>query len=516
MAGSTIHMSILKQIFRLHLQGVPLLRISAMVGASRNTIKKYLRQIEGSRMSTESLLAMDDEALAAALNHTVPADSQRIDELESLFPYFDKELARTGVNRMVLWGEYRKDNPNGYNYSRFCDHFRRWRKSRSGTMHFDHEPGAQLYIDFAGQTLSVTDLQTGELTPFEVFIATLGHSHYTYVEAIETQRKEPFIEAACNSFEFFGGTARVLIPDNLKSAVTQSDNYEALINRDFMDLANHYGATVMPTRSRRPRDKAIVEKSVSLVYSRIFAPLRNEVFHSLADLNRAIRERLTLYNKVPFQIRPNSREVDYEQLERPTLLPLPSDRFEIKCYKEVTVQKSGHISLHEDKHYYSVPYRFIGRKVKLVYSARHVSVYCNHERIAYHPRVHRRYGYTTLKDHLSSTHRFVSEWNPEKFISWAGSIDPVVRAYITYILDAATYPEQAYKSCAGILCAEKKVGRDRLVRAIERATYFGSYNYSTIRNILKSGLDSLAYTDDEDAAPSLPVHENIRGPQAYQ
>jgi transposase len=506
----------LKQILRLHIQGTPLLRISSVVGASRNTVKKYLRQIEEAQISTEALLDMDDEQLSSVLRHKPPAENPKAEDLEALFPYFEKELGRTGVNLMVLWGEYKGSHPGGYNYSRFCDHYRMWREARKGTMHFEHEPGREMYMDFTGKPLFLTDRDTGFMQPVEVFAASLGYSHYTYVEALECQRKELFLEAVANAAEFFGGVARIWVPDNLKSAVTQADNYEALVNRDFLDMANHYGATVLPTRGGKPRDKAIVEKTVSVVYSRIHAALRDQVFHSLAELNRAIRELLALYNEQPFQIRPGSRSLDFEQMEAPLLLPLPTERFETRTYREVVVQKIGHVCLHEDRHYYSVPYRYIGRKVKLVYTARHVWVYCAGERIAYHPRVTRKHGYTTLKEHLSSTHRFVSEWNPDKFISWGAAVSPVVGEYVEQVFETVHYPEQAYKSCLGILSLERKVGRERLVKAVERAIHFGAYGYSTIRNILKSGLENVAFGDGPDAGGKLPGHENIRGPKAYR
>ena len=177
--------------------------------------------------------------------------------------------------------------------------------------------------------------------------------------------------------------------------------------------------------------------------------------------------------------------------------------------------KNGYVQISEDKHYYSVPYRFIGRKVKLIYSASHVSVFYNKERIAYHKRAVKRYGYTTTKEHLSSSHQFVTEWNPDKFTSWAGAIAPIVQNYITRILDTATYPEQAYRSCIGILSNEKKVGKERLVKAIERATFYGAYNYTIIKNILQAGLDRMPL-EEEGRQPSLPFHDNLRGANHYQ
>jgi len=432
-----------------------------------------------------------------------------------MFPYFEKELKRTGITRWILWGEYKHQHTDGFSYSRFCDHFKQYKTSRSATMHLEHEPGDKFFIDFTGKKLSVIDPSSGELTEVEVYVAILGHSQFTYVQAVSSQRKEDFIAATENALHFLGGVPRVLVPDNLKSAVAKADKYEAELNSTFLDFANHYGTSVLPARSYKPRDKAHVERAVGIAYSRIFAPLRNQVFYSLKSLNEAISDLLVCHNDKHFQQRPVSRRQLFEQEEKSLLGPLPADRYEIKQFKEVTVMKNGYIQLWEDKHYYSVPYRFIGYKVKVIYSVSQVSVFYNKERIAYHQRSTKKFSHSTIHDHMSSTHQFVSDWNPDKFTSWAGAIAPVVKEYVTRILEAATYPEQAYRSCVGILSYEKKVGRQRLVAAVERATYYGAFNYTMIKKILQNGLDNVAFSDDTTTS-ALPDHDNIRGPQSYQ
>lgn len=516
MAGQTIGMSILKQIIRHRINGVALQTIAKAVSISRNTVKKYLRLIEVKQLNYQLLLDMDDMDLEALLQDPQSLEEARYELLSGFFPYIEKELLRTGVTRWVLWGEYKLQHPSGYSYSQFCDHYRDWKASRSGTLHQEQEPADKLFIDYTGKKLSIVDTSSGELSEVEVYVAVLGYSQLTYVEAVYSQKKHDFIQATENALHFFGGVPRALVPDNLKSAVKKAGKYEAEINADFLDFANHYGTSVLPARSYKPRDKALVEKAVSITYSRIFAPLREQVFYSLASLNHAIQDLLELHNIKAFQQRSESRQELFIAHEKPLLAALPADRYEIKVFKEVTVMKNGYIQIYEDKHYYSVPYRFIGREVKLIYSATQVSVYYNKERIAYHPRTQGKFSYTTNKDHLSSTHRFVSEWNPEYFTSWAGAIAPVVKDYITRILDKATYPEQAYRSCVGILSQEKKVGKDRLIKAIERATFYGAFNYTIITKILQAGLDKVPFTDDLSTQLSLPLHGNIRGPQDYQ
>lgn len=516
MAGKTIIMSKLKQIIRLRGDGVALQQIAKAVAISRNTVKMYLRLIEVRSLVSDQLLAIADNELGALLADPDPREEERLAALSALFPHMEKELQRTGVTRWILWGEYKQRHPDGFSYSRFCDHFKQYKTSRSGSLRLEYKPADKLYIDFTGQKLSIIDPATGELTEVEVYVAILGYSQFTYVQAVASQRKEGFIAATQNALHFFGGVPRVLIPDNLKSAVTRADKYEAELNATFLDFANHYGTSVLPARSYKPQDKAHVEKAVNIAYSRIFAPLRDQVFYSLKQLNEAIHELLAAHNDKHFQLRPVSRRQIFEQEEKHLLGLLPADRYEIKQTKEVTVMKNGYIQLWEDKHYYSVPYRFIGRKVKVIYSGSQVSVFYNKERIAYHRRSMKKYSHSTIHEHMASSHQFVSDWNPDKFTQWAAAIAPVVKDYVTRILDAATYPEQAYRSCVGVLSFEKKVGRQRFVKAVERATYYEAFNYSVIKKILQSGLDQVAFGDETTASAPLPDHDNIRGPQAYQ
>ena len=516
MAGKTIIMSKLKQVVRLRFNGVALQSIAKAVALSRNTVKKYLRLIEVKGLDSAELLQIEDEALEALLLDPGPTEQQRLETLVAMFPYFEKELKRVGVTRWVLWGEYRQQHPGGYSYSQVCDHFKTWRISRSGTLHFEHEPADKLFIDFTGKKMPIVDTQTGEVTECEVFVAVLGYSQLTYVEAIISQKKEDFIKATENALHFFGGVPKVIVPDNLKSAVTKASKYEAELNQSFLDFANHYGTSVLPARGYKPRDKALVEKAVSIAYSRIFAPLRNETFHTLPALNIAIKDKLLSHNQHAFQKDPQSRLQRFELEEKHLLAPLAEQRYEIKQFKLATVMINGHVQLYEDRHSYSVPYRFIGQKVKIIYSGSSVSIYLNHERIAYHKRSFKKHGYTTLKDHLSSEHKFVTQWCPDKFISWAQSIDSSVKDYITQVLDTTTYPEQAYRSCLGILSLEKKVGKERLIMAVKRAAFFSVFSYTIIKKILETKLDQMNLEEDLTPCIPLPGHGNVRGAGTYK
>lgn len=516
MAGSTIIMSKVKQIIRLRKNGIALQTIAKGIGISRNTVKKYLRLIEIKGYSYQELLDKEDEQLERLLADPDQTSQARYESLSQMFPYLEKELHRTGVNRWILWGEYKEKHPDGYSYAHFCYYLRQLMASRGATMHFEHVPADKMYIDFAGKKLQWVDRHSGEVNYVEVYVALLGYSQLTYVQAVASQKKEDFIYATENALHHFGGVPRVLVPDNLKSAVHKASKYEADLNTDFADFANHYGTSVLPARSYKPRDKALVENAVNIVYSRIYAPLRDRLFYSIEELNLAIAELLEVHNNKAFQKIPQSRREKFEQEEKEKLIPLAQERYEMKKFKSVTVMKNSHIHLSEDKHYYSVPYRYIGRKVRMIYSVNQVAVFYNKERIACHKRDPKHFSYTTLKEHLPSAHQFVSDWNPDKFLSWAARIDPKIKEYITAILESKTYPEQAYRSCVGILSQEKKVGRERLINAVERAIHYGAYNYKIIDRILKGGLDRLEEDTPADKQTSLPFHENIRGAENYR
>jgi len=435
--------------------------------------------------------------------------------LQRCFPQVDKELKRTGMNRRILWEAYRKEFPDGFQYTQFCFYYNQWKARVNPTMHLDHKAGDKLYVDFAGEKLSITDKESGEIIEVEVFVAILGASQLTYVEAVLSQQKEDFIAACEDALHYYGGVPSAIVPDNLKAAVTKSNRYEPTLNETFADFADHYATTILPARAYRPRDKSLVEGAVKIMYSRIYAPVRKAVYHTLAELNTAIKEALEVHNSQPLKGRNYSRRLQFEEVERETLSPLPALRYEFKKQHQATVMKNGHVCLGVDKHYYSVPYRFIGRKVKILYSRSSIEVYYHYERIAMHKRIKSPYSYTTDKDHMATTHRFVTEWTPDRFLEWAASIHEDVRLYILKILDRKQHPEQAYRSCVGILGFAKKAGNERLTVACQRALSYGIYNYKTIQSILENKMDHYEESLFADELP-MPNHDNIRGENYYK
>lgn len=516
MANKPIRMIKIRQILRLHNQGHSKLKIAMQTGVARNTLKKYLAAFVASGLSLEQIEVLSDKDLEDLF--VKPEEkplNEKLQTLFGLFPIIDKELKKKGVTRQLLWEQYRKAHPDGLGLSQFKQYYAQWKMQVNPTMHMEHKAGDKMYIDFAGDKLHYIDRLSGRPQPVEVFVGILGASQLTYVEAVMTQQKEDLIAVCENTLLYYAGVPAAIVPDNLKSAVTRSSKYEPTLNETFADFASHYGTTVLPARAFRPRDKALVENAVRLIYSRIYVRVRASTYYSLDELNTAIHEALEAHNNAPLRGRNYSRRQMFEEIERSALMPLPAMRYEFKKQLFGTVAKNGHVGLAPDKHYYSVPYRFIGKKVKVLYSRHTVEIYYNYERIALHRRSKAAYQYTTEKEHLASTHRFVSEWTPERFAEWAGSIHEDVRLYVLKVLDRKQHPEQAYKSCMGILSFAKKVGHDRLTKACQRALGYGAYNYKTIQKILELQLDEKDTPDQTDQL-QMPPHDNIRGGRYYQ
>ena len=489
-------------------QGYGTKHISASLGCARNTVKAYRAIIASKGVSYEELLSSPEEELERFFVSKKPEEDDRMSTLEDAFKNADGELGKVGVTKFLLWNEYRLSNPDGYSYPQFCKLYRGRAETVDVTMHVEHKPGDKLYIDYTGKKIPYVDRATGEAKEAEVLLTTLGHSEYAYVEAGPSQSQECFAESLRHALEYYGGVPQVLVPDNLKSAVSKADKYEAEINSLLMKMAHHYDTVVLPARVRYPKDKSLVERHVQMVYQQIFAPLRNMTFFSIEEINAAIREPLRQLNERHFQGRPYSRKDLFEE-EAAYLKPLPERPFEIMRSRMGTVMKNCHVQLTEDCHYYSVPFRYIGEKVKISYNSHEVRIYLKGSQIAYHLRDYAMFKYTTVPDHLPSTHRAYSEWNGDKFIKMAAEISVDVKAYIEMILARKEHPEQLYKSCMGVLALGKRHGNDRLIDACRLGLKVGAVNYTFIKNALNNRTERLWMEDAVETA--LPEHGNIRG-----
>lgn len=516
MANKMTDMSKIRKVIHLHAQKQSILFISKYLGVSRNTVKKYLSLYRILGLKLSDINQKSDLELEELFSQTRETGiSPKMKAIHDFFPYMEKELKKTGVTKHQMWQEYYAKNPNGVKSSMFLTYYRQWCKKVNPVMHMNHKVGDKMFIDYAGKTLEIVDEKTGEIIEVQFFVAILGASQYTYAEASMSQKKEDFIASVENAMHYFKGVPKAIVPDNLKSAVSKSSKYEPTVNETFLDFAEHYDTTILPARAYRPRDKSLAEGAVKILYQRIYPKIRNQTFYSLRELNQAIWYHLEQHNNRKLTGRPTSRLALFKEIEQHELSALPQERYEIKMLSFATVQQNGHILLSKDKHYYSVPYQYIRKKVKVVYSKKSVEIFYKYNRIAHHQRNFTPYSYTTKREHMASEHQFVSDWTPQKFISWGASIDKSVGAFIINLLEKKQHPEQAYKSCVGVLSLAKKVGNERLINACKRALDFNIYNYKIIQTILNKGLDLL--TEDEPGKePALPQHNNIRGNNYYQ
>lgn len=515
MANKKIDMLHLKQLLRLYTQGVSKSKISKQLGLSRNTVKKYINLFHEHRFTYDELSELSSEELEDLFDTTIlePDGPEKI--LESYFPYVTRELKKTGVTRYILWEEYKEKYPDGYCYSQFCHLYRQWSRKVSPSMHMEHKSGDKMFVDYTGKKLHIIDKETGEEQEVEVFVSILGASRLTFVEATRTQNKEDFLGSLTKSLHYYGGVPAAIVPDNLKSAVKKSHKYEPQITDSLQDFALHYSTTILPTRTYHPKDKALVENAVRIIYTRIFAPLRKQQFFSLEELNKSIAVLLESHNNAPMKREKCSRREIFNEIEKQALSALPQMAYQLKNFAKATVHKTSHVYLSKDKHYYSVPFHYIGKKITLLYSKTAVEIYYGQRRIALHERVYSKYGYTTIKEHMPSSHQYMTEWNSTRFINWAHGIGESTEEYIVKVLEKKQHPEQSYKSCAGILNLAKKVGHQRLENACRRALGYERYGLMPIKSILDKGLDTL---QDElfFEEVKLPKHKNIRGGKYYE
>lgn len=519
MANITISMNKIRQILRLYDQGMGKQTMADYVGVSRTTVKKYIAAFDACGFPVKEVDALNDtelNELFGEINMKVRSVKPKMEALTRCFPLMEKELKRTGATRQLLYQDYIKEFPDGYKYTQFCSYFRLWQQRVNPTMHRTHKVGDKLFVDFAGKKLSYVDTQSGEVVETEVFVALLGASQLTYVEAVATQQKEDFVKACENTLHYIGGVPSAIVPDNLKAAVTKSHRYEPTLNQTFEAFAHHYGTCILPARAYKPRDKALVEGAVRIMYTRIYMPVKQNTYYSLAELNAAIWKYLEIHNEQKLQGRTYSRRQQFEEIERKELKALPVDRFEIQEQFWSKVKTDGHVCLGPDKHYYSVPVRFLNCRVKILFSASTVEIFHKAERIAVHKRDRTRHAYTTNSNHLNNLHRYSSERSPAVFLQRATDIHENVRLVIESILQSGRHEDQITRSCEGVLSLAKKFGHERLAGACRRAMDFGVHTrFKSIQSILEKNMDGHRENMFSHERPA-PSHDNIRGEKYYK
>ena len=513
----------IRQILDFKLRGYPIKKIARQSDIARNTVRDYLRKAAATGIALSDLIALDDPALSRILQGEggeLPVSSldPRRADFDQRQAYFAVELKRTGVTKQILWEEYLREYPRGYSYSQFCYHLSAYLQRSKAVMHLTHRPAEQLMADFAGDKMSWVDLQSGEEHRCEILVLTLPFSSMTYVEALPSQRQEHLLPSLGRGFAYLGGVPLSVKFDNLKPAITRPDRYEPRIAEALQSLALHYNTTIMAARPARPRDKASVENAVNKVYQRIFAPLRNHVFHSLAELNAAVRKQLDWHNTLNFKGKDYSRRDIFDQQEKHLLRPLPPSAYTLQRITFGKVQKNYHVILGQDRHQYSVPFQLIGKKLKIIYTQEVVEIYDHLTRVAVHRRNPLAHAYTTVATHLPVNHQHFAArqgWNADYFLEKSAQIGPATRAVFHRVLTSKVFYEQTYNSCLGLLKLARHYGNDRMEAACQRAAAASTVNYSVIQSILEKNLDRAPTLFPADS-PSIPAHENVRGPQAYQ
>jgi len=482
------------------------------LGVPRTTVQDYLARFRASGLAWPLAPGVDERALESALfarDPTPPVASRPLPE----WAVIAREKKRKDVTLHLLWQEYRQGEPDGYSYSQFAELYRRWRGTLDPVLRQEYQAGERAFVDYAGMTVEVVDPTTGEVRTAQIFVAALGASNYTYVEATWTQQLPDWIAPHVRMLEFFGGIPALIIPDNLRSGVTHASYYEPEINATYAELAAHYGTAILPTRVVRPRDKAKVETAVQIVEREILALVRHQQFGSLAELNLTIRERLERLNTRPFQKLPGTRRTLFEETDRRALRPLPSERYEYAAWRTAKVNIDDHIAV--DKHCYSVPYQLVRAVVTVRLTATMVEVLHRGTRVAAHARRHTPGGYSTDPGHRPKSHQRHLEWTPSRLVHWGQSIGPATGAVVTHILDAKPHPEQGYRACLGLFFLGKRYGHARLEADDARAQTAGAMTYRSIHAMLKHGLDQSPPDADAPATRLPPTHDNVRGAAYY-
>jgi len=520
MSKKLIEMKVIRKMLLLWQRGLSERQIAQELKISRPSVSRYKERLASSGKSIEELQGLDDTSLSAIAH---PTEQKAREDARSVFivsrkAYYLAELNRTGVTRLLLWQEYIRADPAGYGYAKFCEVLAEQMLPDNASFHMTYEPGALMMLDFAGDKISYIDRPTGALVECPVFVCILPYSGYSYVIALRDEKIPNVIKALNASVAYFEGVPLGAKCDNMRTAVIKSCKYEPVFTEVFEQWALHNNIALFAARPYRPKDKAMVEKEVLLTYQRLYAPLRDREFFSLEQINAAFREQLVLHHQMHFQKKTISRLEQFLELEKEFLHPLPPTPFVIRHKIEATVKMNYHITLTEDGHQYSIPYKYIGKKVVANYDTDTVEIFYELNRIALHKRSYRKNDYTSCIEHMPENHQKIAEqrgWDADYFLREAAKTGPHTEQYVAGVLKGRNIIQQAFDACKGILRLGGKYGQERLEAACKRALQGDRYNYKTVDNILKNNLDKLP----DEGQPELfqpPVHSNVRGADNYQ
>jgi transposase len=499
----------IREVLRLHHgMGAKQREIASACNIAPSSVHEYLRRAE-----------------AAGIGWPLPEDcsDKRLEEL--LFARHaqvglrstpdwkavQRELLKKNMTLAVVWEDYKKENPDGYERSQFCHLFREWEGTTEIRMSQNHRPGERLWIDWAGQTAPLTDPETGEVSGVPVFVSTFGVSQKVFARAFPSMELEFWLEAHVRAFKFYGVLATFAVPDNTKTGVTSPNRYEPEFNLEYAEFARHYSLAVIPARVRKPRDKGKVENGVQRIEQRVLARLEGRTYLSLDELNDEISRLVDELNSRVMRGPEASRNQLFEEIDRPAARPLPKTHYEFASWKKAKVGPNHHVSF--EGHGYSVPYALVGRNVAVRCTAQVVQIFEGAKVVASHPRNFQRFGYTTLREHRPKSHREYEDWTPARLVRWGSKCGGSVGKLVQAMLEAKLYPQHGYNSAFGLISLGKKHGLPRLNAACARALAAGALSYKSVKTILEKGLDQA--TLEFEQRP-MPVHENVRGAEYYK
>ncbi len=503
----------LREVLRLRLHAdLSMRQIRDSLKLSLGAIQKVTRKAEEMGLDWKAIEQLDDQQLAGQFypeSDTRPSDQFQLPNWVEVY----QELKRKGVTKLLLWEEYTQHYPNRcYSYSQYCTLYQDWQKKQRRSMRQTHKAGEKLFVDYAGQTVPIVSNSTGEIKTAQIFVAVLGASNYTFCEATWSQKLPDWINSHVRAFNFIGGVPTMVVPDNLKSAVTKACRYDPEINPSYQQLAAHYGTALVPARPLKPKDKAKAEVGVQIIERWILARLRHHTFFSLEELNHCIKALLEEVNNKPFKQLKGSRQQWFESIDKPALLPLPKQTYQYTEIKTVKVNIDYHIRY--DDHFYSVPHHLVGEKLALHAKEYVIEFYFHNKRITSHARKYHS-GMTTVAEHMPVKHEKHHQWTPGRLMDWAKDIGDEVLLWVKTVLNQRQHPEQAYRVCLGLLNLSRSYPAERLNKACLIANKNNLYKLKHIKDILRSNQDQLL-TENKESLPALPqAHKNIRGPESF-
>lgn len=495
-----------REILRLkHEVGLSLREIGQACNCGKSTVSEVLGRAEKAGITWPIDLS-DKQLMSLLYPPVVNKSSPPEPDIEYVF----SEMKKKNVTLMLLWEEYKEQHPDGIMYTQFCERYRKFKSNNKISMHKEHKAGEEIEVDWAGDTMSYVDTDTGEIKHVYIFVAVLPASSYPFAYAYDNMKTSNWVDAHVRAYEYFGGVPRITISDNTKTAVIKPDRIDPVLNKSYSEMAKHYRTTLIPARARKPKDKAADENMVLNVSRRIIAALRNRQFFSIYEINQSINEELKKLINRPFQKMEGNRLTAFEKIDKPCLQPLPATKYEYSEWKETKVQFNYHVEF--EGFFYSVHHSHINSPCSVRATSKTIEIYIGSERVAAYPRNYNTFKrYKTTPEHMPENHKTVYGWSSERFISWAEKTGPNTREFISRILESREYPVQTYRTCMGIMRIANNYSNEIMEAASREALDKNTISYKYFSIIVKQ----VTAKATQKTSERIICHDNVRGSSAY-